>query len=363
MLTRFDRLIAAISARIASWYPQLSGFFDGSAEAELQRGIMSRIAAGSNREYFRRIENGELALLPVVDELLARRTTCWGHFRIDYLETDLAKLAVTVVPNKLRGAFKSKLITSDPIGYVGTIHEIAVSACVADWAKGSLAFEVPVANKGSNTDVVCSHSGRRFRFEVTVIRENWPPPSRPGEKVRAYTRSVMDKHERSLLPDNPPGTITTDDIGYAPGTHKDTPISTTILQRIAEKRSQCELGDCNIIVIGIGSHGLDRGVKDALFGVPHIEAELLSDGTIGNCTAFRLRTGPFAPASESLDIPKYIDPFRIVSAVWLLGLEPSLARSELLLNPNATEPVAIQEKESLESRGATRAGLTRLYRV
>jgi hypothetical protein len=167
----------------------------------------------------------------------------------------------------------------------------------------------------------------------------------------AGSRSTMDSNEWSEIRQrNPKGVLTTADIKLDPRTHKTTPLSTVIWQRLDDKRKQCEPGAVNIIALGIPLPAGARHVEDAVTGAVYASISV-SEGKDRWC---RTRSGPFVPSETSKDVEALVDPFRIVSAVWAIRLSETAPESRVFRNPNAGRPINCCSAKLLELLGTAR---------
>ena len=270
------------------------------------------------------------------------------------LERDLQLLLPVFQSQRLRTVFGPKLLARDTSQWIDAVHEIAVASTLlgfCDW--GTLELEKAIPGTGNNSDTYGLRNGRPFRVDATVIHESWPPASPPGARVGAYTRNTMDSAElEDLHAKNPKDTITFAQLPTDPATHMSTPLSTKVWQALQSKRRQCEQGCVNMIAIGLPRPRIDdSGTEDAVLGVLHA----MVDRDTGPVTWVRHGTGPFVPVQYSADVAEWVDPFRIMSAVWLTRWNAGYPLSKVLANPNATVILAAQDAADLGAVGTSRA--------
>jgi hypothetical protein len=165
-------------------------------------------------------------------------------------------------------------------------------------------------------------------------------------EIRIIDNPVMS---RSLTPrhmiedhEQPKGAITLADVPSDRNTHKDNPMSTRIKQKLEEKLGQCEDGIANVVVLGQPLPMNDRDVGDAVFGAQIVAVEYKEDDSgLRHSKGMSLvsdASGPFVPEINSTDPTQFVDPFRPLSAVWLLRIGTQ-QRSAILKNPNASVPI------------------------
>lgn len=272
-----------------------------------------------------------------------------------HLERDLELLLPVLGLPRLRTAFGSKLLARNRDQWIDAIHEVAVASATLDFFdQGTLELEKTIPGTANNSDVYGLRSGRPFRIDATVIHDNWPPQSASGTTATAYTRNTMDVAEtEDLLDQNPKGVVTSAQLPPSnPATHSTTPLSTKVWQALQSKRRQCENGCVNVIAIGLPRPLIDdRGTEDAVLGVGYASV----DQNTGQTKWVRHGTGPFVPSQYSQDVANCIDPFRIMSAVWLTRWHPASPLSRALDNPNAFTLLSSTDKTDLEQIGRARA--------
>lgn len=160
-----------------------------------------------------------------------------------------------------------------------------------------------------------------------------------------FTRSTVDPQERDYF-SNPSGVQVFSGEFADKRTYENRPLSTRIAQAVEGKARQCELGVCNVVVLGTPSPITDSAVNDALFGVA---AATFVRGENGFESAGLIRkpSGMFVPAKFSENTANLIDPYRIISAVWHVRLGTSAPQSRVLLNPNAAVELESQDAQAL----------------
>lgn len=260
------------------------------------------------------------------------------------LEHDLSLLQARAPAQKVRAAFGTKLATSQQIDDV--LFEIAVCASASGWFDaGSLDFETPRVGSSKNTDATGKRGGRQARIEIKLIHDTVVSPwDVEGGEAQVRTRATVDRHDWNELKDaNPAGVFTSQDLKRDPQTHKDTPLSTVIWQKIDEKRAQCEPGSLNVVAIGLMPRLSDRAVDEALKGatIPVISREG------GSPSVMRKANGPF------VEDPSGGGSFAIVSAVWEIGFTGNKG-SLVHPNPNATVSGSGADWADLAARGTSR---------
>ncbi len=272
----------------------------------------------------------------------------------DHLERDLQLLLGTLQPARLRAVFGAKLLARNTPQWIDAVHEIAIaSTSLGFYDQGTLELEKAIPGTNNNSDIYGLLNGNPFRIDATVIHENWPPVSPPDAPVIAYTRNTMDKAELDdLLAKNPKDVVTFAQLPTNPATHTSTPLSTKVWQALQSKRRQCEPGRVNVIAIGLPRPLIDdRGTEDAVLGVLHAVVDRNTDQTAW----VRHGTGPFVPERRSADVATCVDPFRIMSGVWLTRWNAGYPLSKVLENPNAAAILSEQNTADLIAAGTRRA--------
>ncbi len=234
-----------------------------------------------------------------------------------HLERGLQFLLPVLGLPRLRTVFGLKLLDRKRDQWIDTIHEVAVASTTLGFCdQGTLELEKPIPGTANSSDTYGLRHGHPFRMYATVIHDNGPPPSTPGAPVAAYTRNTMDVAETDdLLAQNPRDVATFAQLPLNnPATHTNTPLSIKVWQALQSKRRQCEQRCINTIAVGLPRPQIDdRDTQDAVLGVLYADVERNTGETVW----VRHGTGPFVPAQHSHDAAGWVDPFRIMSAVWL----------------------------------------------
>jgi hypothetical protein len=79
----------------------------------------------------------------------------------------------------------------------------------------------------------------------------------------------------------------------------------------------------------------------------------------GDAMLCRLVSGPFMPADWFGNPEQFVEPFRQLSAVWVLRLSAADPLSTLVLNPNAAVPLDEEAARELAVKGRNRAEVWR----
>jgi hypothetical protein len=271
------------------------------------------------------------------------------------LEIDLLRLVPVVGVQRLRAVFRDKLLARKSDQWVDTIHEIAVTATSIDFYDPStLELEKSIPGTANNSDLYGLRGGTSFRIDATVAHDQWPPPSDIDvEEVKAYSRSTMARAEMDdLTAMNPPGVVTLADIKTDTATHTEIPLSTKVWQALDKKRRQCEPGCVNVIAIGLPRPLIDdHGTEDAVLGSVHA----IVTGATGATELRRHGTGPFVPAESSIDAGTWVNPFRVMSGIWMLRWNAGYPLSRVHPNPNAATLLDCADAEALMTLGMNRA--------
>jgi hypothetical protein len=257
----------------------------------------------------------------------------WFSGEAKSLERDLKRLCEQWGVDDVQKAFASKLCNGDQ--YEDVLYEIAVGSVLSRIVRvDTLKAESPLQGSAKNTDFTAMAVSTCLRVEVKHIREKWPPSETQGDGPRAYTRSQMDPHEWEDF-DNPEGVVTFADVPQKKG-HQPIPESTKAWQAIEDKLAQCDPEVANIIVVAYPNVVRpDAAIKDALFGSCFMEVERNEDGRTGSSYLKRNSTAPFVEAKLSKDAGQFVEPFRVVSAVWDFRLRCN-GDSIVHENPNAS---------------------------
>jgi hypothetical protein len=169
----------------------------------------------------------------------------------------------------------------------------------------------------------------------------------------AYSRATMDKSEWEQI-QNPKGVITSADVALQDRTHNSRPLGTKIWQALDRKRSHCPSGALNIIAMKILRPLEVSSLEDALFGVTFTSFERGPRGGLGAAKLFRKGSGPFTPVQFSENSAEFVDPFRVISGVWMISQAFGYPKSKLFRNPNASIPIPEEAASLLESIGLQR---------
>jgi hypothetical protein len=280
--------------------------------------------------------------------------------RVATMEHDICRLLGALGTEAVRGAFRNKLLADGHLE--DTRYEIAAAATCIDFLDANtLSLEAPLVGSTRNTDICGLRQGKEHRLEVTVIHDDWPPSeSLPnilsGCCHKAHLSRTMESQEWDDI--RSPGTRA---FGDPPGRprSREHPPSTKIWHILDQKRKQFSLHEraVNVIVLGKPNTVFDDAVEDSLFGVQYAEKPILPDGTMGELVYLRKHNGPFTPEiylKVPEDVARFVDPFRIVSAVWLLRLLSYGPISKVFVNPNASCPLSDTDKEEIERLGMIR---------
>jgi hypothetical protein len=91
-------------------------------------------------------------------------------------ESDLVKLKAELGLAKVKSVFLDKMLNLEQLEDVK--YEIAVAAmCALFVDKGSLSLELKKQGSRKNSDIAGKINGQKYRFEVTVIHDDWLVPS------------------------------------------------------------------------------------------------------------------------------------------------------------------------------------------
>lgn len=155
-------------------------------------------------------------------------------------------------------------------------------------------------------------------------------------------QSVTPKHAMEDNP-NPPGVVTRANLPDRPN---DVPVSTKVRQMLQGKLPRCEDGIINIVAFGNPLPMHDREVVSAVRGAEYVtvnaeSAELVRD-----------RKSPFVPSHFLSEDERndFVESFRKMSAVWHIRLD-RYARSHVILNPNASQPVPQEFVKAVSDSG------------
>jgi len=137
---------------------------------------------------------------------------------------------------------------------------------------------------------------------------------------------------------NPPGVVSIFEDKFPK-----VPVSSKIWQMLDRKRAQCEDGAINIIAFGNPLPFHDQAVKHSVLGAEVVAVPVGGGGPSEGRRALvmRGRKSPFTSSASLLseeEAAEFVQPFRDMSAVWLIRLGLHSA-GEFIRNPNAHKAV------------------------
>lgn len=146
--------------------------------------------------------------------------------------------------------------------------------------------------------------------------------------------------------------------------YNDNDLGAKLHRTLADKLGQCEDGIANVVVFGILKRMFDSALWDAVYGGPFAAFSVGTDDEgvrhPGGGGWVRDPKAPFVPAAKLPDLEHqrtFIDPFRKLSAVWLLRLDYD-TRSVCLDNPNAHRSVPPRLRELIAGPPCVRSHAT-----
>lgn len=129
--------------------------------------------------------------------------------------------------------------------------------------------------------------------------------------------------------------------------HDDVTTSKRILDVIERKCVQCDQTTINVIALGNPKPWHDSDIKDALYGAKILSNTFSKDPISGglifheNPSMTRNVKAPFHQARFMTEEDRitFVEPYRIVSGVWVFRREGDGVYSQFYVNPNASNPV------------------------